>query len=426
MADGFFYVAIPADEAMRQVYFPSQVTELNDLSFIRALRAELGKEALATDGLRQKLLEELVDSSRVGPNQRATANTLQKDMLQEEDRLRDALQKVDNDQLELLASMRTFKVIALRNPTQDSAKKGVFLYHEDTQEGPVNQQATNLCLAAGFPPQDIRGTCFLSQTEDFFERDCLKPIWRRCDFTLQDCNENAQWFKDARRARDESGLKQKEDAEWFSGLKDGGAPMAEGDSDLYAWKQTSDEVEVVFHPGPFTGIRATKKDIVVKFSRRSLFVRLRGRVLCQDVVLAGEVDPENSFWTFDRSSMELQVTLSKAEAVEWKSLLKETAQVSDATSLKAEPVPNAGDHEDLVPNAATGDIEAGAAGATRGEGVEVHVIPQAAPRRRRWRSLRVFPVLLLYYVLVWLAWNFSKKRGPILTQDFEGKSKTWR
>ena len=31
-------------DAWGEVYFPSQVTELNDLSFIRALRAELGKE----------------------------------------------------------------------------------------------------------------------------------------------------------------------------------------------------------------------------------------------------------------------------------------------------------------------------------------------------------------------------------------------
>ena len=31
-------------DAWGEVYFPSKVTELNDLSFIRALRAELGKE----------------------------------------------------------------------------------------------------------------------------------------------------------------------------------------------------------------------------------------------------------------------------------------------------------------------------------------------------------------------------------------------
>eukprot|EP00913_Durusdinium_trenchii_P000712 g663.t1 len=56
-------------------------------------------------------------------------------------------------------------------------------------------------------------------------------------------------FKDARRDREESGLKQKEDAEWFSSLEDCQAPMAEGKSDLYAWKQTEEEVDIVFDPG---------------------------------------------------------------------------------------------------------------------------------------------------------------------------------
>ncbi|CAK9110960.1 NudC domain-containing protein 1 [Durusdinium trenchii] len=184
-------------------------------------------------------------------------------------------------------------------------------------------RAMNLCLAAGFPPKELRGTCFLSRTEEFVERDSVDPIWRRCDFTLKDCSNDAEWLKDARRDREESGLKQKEDAEWFSSLEDCQAPMAEGKSDLYAWKQTEEEVDIVFDPGPFAGIRATKKDIAVKFSRRSLFVRLRGRILCPDVELAAEVDPENSFWTFDRDRMELQVTLSKTPAgTMWRSLLK--------------------------------------------------------------------------------------------------------
>ena len=410
MADGFFYVAIPAcNEAMRQVYFPFQVTELNDLCFVRAIRAELGKQAIVTDGLRQKLFEELVGSSQ---NKVAA----KKDFLQEQDKVRDALQKADSDQLELLASMRTFKVIVLRDPSQDSAKKGVFLFHEDTEEGPANERAMSLCLAAGFPPKDIRGTCFLSQTEEFLERDCVNPIWRRCDFTLKDCSNDAQWFKDARCLRDASGLKQKENAEWFSSLENSEAPLAEGDSDLYAWTQTQDEVEVVFHPGPFAGIRATKKDIDVKFSRRSLYVRLRGRILCPEIDLAGEVDPENSFWTFDRARMELQVTLSKAKAAEWKSFLK--AKVSNATSFKEEAAPKTGVTGD-EPVVDAGDVEAGAD--TTGD------LPQLpAPRRRgRWRS--VFPVLLLYYVLLllaWLAWHFTRKQRGISQGSEGGHAKT--
>lgn len=52
-------------------------------------------------------------------------------------------------------------------------------------------------------------------------------------------------------------------------------------------------------------------------------MRLRGRILCADVELAGEagperlslecleVDPENSVWTFDRARMELQADITE-------------------------------------------------------------------------------------------------------------------
>ncbi|CAK0860330.1 unnamed protein product, partial [Prorocentrum cordatum] len=174
----------------------------------------------------------------------------------------------------------------------------------------LNSRANALCAACGLPPKSLRGPCFLSRTEEFMPDGNENPSWRRCDFRLADCRSDAAWVQELREGRERSGARADEDRKWFESLEDGDEQLPSGGNKDYSWSQTDDEVEVTFSPAAFRGIRATKRDVTVRISARSLFVRLRGRVLASGPLHA-EVDPLESTWTYSQGSYELQVTLAK-------------------------------------------------------------------------------------------------------------------
>jgi len=330
---GFNYVVIPAkpEDKMHQVYHPERSVRYDDLSFIRKVREILVHEARAPclDEYRENLRKDLFDfSSEPQDNDR-----VRRGVREEKDRVEDALQKIGDDQLELLQSMTSLKGVTLADPSKTPDKKGVFMFYANDSDNPVNSRAIDLCWTAGLPPEEVRGTCVLSRTEEVVEEFCRDPIWRRCDFTLDDCASHAAWLQEARQRRVESGQKREDDSRWFANLADCEAPMPGGAIDGAVWKQSDDEIDICFDAGPFAGIRATRRDINVQYTRRTLFVRLRGRVLC-NAELAGEVDPQGCYWTFDRDRYALQVTLCKSNATVWEQLIRREVRPGEVACPK--------------------------------------------------------------------------------------------
>ncbi|CAE7817976.1 unnamed protein product [Symbiodinium sp. CCMP2592] len=330
---GFYYVVIPAkpEDKMHQVYHPERSVRYDDLSFIRKVREILLPEAQAPclDEYRENLLKDLFDfSSEPQDNDR-----VRRGVKEEKDRVEDALQKIGDDQLELLQSMTSLKGVTLVDPSKTPDNKGVFMFYASDPDNPVNSRAIDLCWTAGLPPEEVRGTCVLSRTEEVVEEFCRDPTWRRCDFTLDDCASHAAWLQEARQRRVESGQKREDDSRWFANLADCEAPMPGGAIDGAVWKQSDDEIDISFDAGPFAGIRATRRDINVQYTRRTLFVRLRGRVLC-NAELAGEVDPQGCCWTFDRDRYALQVTLCKSNATVWEQLIRREVRPGEASCPK--------------------------------------------------------------------------------------------
>ncbi|CAE7878540.1 unnamed protein product [Symbiodinium microadriaticum] len=319
---GFYYVVIPSkpEDKMYQVYHPERSVRYEDLSFIRTVREILFHKAQAPciDEYRKNLRKDLFDlSSEPQDNDREVRCGVR----EEKDRVEDALRKIGDDQLELLQSMTSLKGVTLVEPSKSPDKKGVFMFYTKSSDNPVNSRAIDLCWTAGLPPEEVRGTCILSRTEEVVEEFCRDATWRRCDFTLDDCASHAAWLQDARQRRVESGQKREDDSRWFANLADCEAPMPGGAIDGAVWKQSDDEIDICFDAGPFAGIRATRRDINVQYTKRTLFVRLRGRVLC-NAELAGEVDPQGCCWTFDRDRYALQVTLCKSRAMAWERLIR--------------------------------------------------------------------------------------------------------
>ncbi|CAE8719862.1 unnamed protein product [Polarella glacialis] len=420
--DGFFYVAIPpsTDEEMRQVLFPTPITKNDDLSFVRALRADLGQEAPHTDtAARGGFFEELFGKQGDGPQALAGGEpeaVAAKEFRKEKDRVKDTLAKVESHQLELLLSMRNLEVITMQKACFETGVKGMALYHggKSAENQPRNDRAIEILFAAGFPPKDLRGICFLTRTEEFMERDNLAPIWQRVDFVLGDCCTDAPWVKEVREEREKTGQKERDETEWLSSMQVDVPTLACGTNDKYAWRQTDEEVEIQFVPGPFRGIRATKRDIVVKIQPRSIFVRVRGRVLLKDLKLFAEVDPSSSYWTFDQETFELQVTLCKAEPEEaWGEL--------GAEVVKAErPGTPAEAHSSSEPMPEPTII------ADEPKGV-----PSALPApalRRRWTSWprAIAAACLIYYLAVLAAWMVSKGSAASSVPSDGVTSETWR
>jgi hypothetical protein len=244
-----------------------------------------------------------------------------------------------------------------------------------------------------------------------------------------------------RAEREKSGLKAEEDRRWFESLPDGGGALPSGSTEAYSWVQSEEEVEVVFSPGPFRGICATRRDLTVRIGRKSLFVRLRGRLLL-DATLSGEVDTGSSYWTFGQDKYELQVTLVKvASCKTWPDLLAPSAaaqalpgdppatlpcsQQPSAVALAPDDGPDVEGGAvvtQLLDGVQNGTPGAGAAGGAIGgarnrgglgatpprrEAQETQPAEAALVRKRRGRSLTAWGLaaLALYYVVLFAVWT---------------------
>eukprot|EP00933_Yihiella_yeosuensis_P080121 TRINITY_DN93537_c0_g1_i1.p1 TRINITY_DN93537_c0_g1~~TRINITY_DN93537_c0_g1_i1.p1 ORF type:complete len:444 (-),score=108.83 TRINITY_DN93537_c0_g1_i1:157-1488(-) len=418
-SDGFFYVAIPADadKEMRQVFFPMPVTQNDDLSFIRALRAELGKEAPDTsNAARGDLFSELfgaLNKENALPGIEPGDAKVTEAIESEKAKVKQSLAKVENHQLELLLTMREMEVITLRGASMKNDKKGMTLYHsKSAADQPVNERAIEILFAAGFPPKEVKGSCFLTCTEEFVDRDNLTPIWRRCDFKLEDCSTGATWVKEIREEREKSGAKERDEIQWMESLPKNDTPAyASGKTEIYAWSQTDEEVDIIFEQSHFKDIRATRQDITVKFKERSLYVRLRGKVLVNNLELFGQVDPWDCCWTFDQASHELQVTLIKAENGQaWGDLGK-------AKKPKA-----AADISEVVIKPGTAANPTAAQQASEASTLPLPVTStlggskaEALRRRSSWPKRVLAAVVIGYYAMVFSARHSTQSNDAFLT-----------
>jgi len=178
-------------------------------------------------------------------------------------------------------------------------------------------------------------------------RDDNNPSWRTCDFNLKDCSSEANWVKDAKRYREQSGLKAKADQMWFENLPEDKPPLPAGEADQYVWQQSDEEVEVTFRSQLFRGIHATRRDVTVKIGALSLFVRLRGRVLL-DAKLHREVKPSVSYWTFTQQTHELQISLVKEKReIAWTCLCSPVTTESAASEETTQSNSGSKQEEDL-------------------------------------------------------------------------------
>lgn len=280
-AAGFTYIAIPAaaDLPVEEVFFPEAVTMENDLCFVRHIRALLGLDAWDPAEVRRG---DLFDNKQSD------------------------LALVGDDQLELLLSLVTLKMVPLSEEDRAAGTKGMTLFHGTASDAdlPLNERAMALCAACDMPLPEVRGPCAVAATETLAPCEGCRE-WRRCDLRLAELAALApkDWL-----------------AATPSGNDTAASALPGGRADGYAWQQTDGELEVTFDAEPFRRVRATKRDVTVRIGDRSLLVRLRGRMLL-DTRLHAAVLPSESCWTFVPGTCELQVALAKARPACWPALL---------------------------------------------------------------------------------------------------------
>ncbi|CAJ1454508.1 unnamed protein product, partial [Effrenium voratum] len=99
------------------------------------------------------------------------------------------------------------------------------------------------------------------------------------------------------------------------------------------------------------------------------------------------VDPDSSYWTFDKDRYELQVTLAKASKEAWTDLLKAAPAVQPEAFQPEEECGEPRQAKVSHPNA-------------KGRGGRGAAL---VPRRYRWRWGRVLAAVMLFYYAVLLS-----------------------
>jgi len=232
--------------------------------------------------------------------------------------------EMDSNTLDKLLMSTSCEIFPVMMPTKDVNFEGVSAYCDDkgvAKDLPENPRASGLVQACGFPGQTFRGDIFLARIFDDNE-----DKWYRQDFTMKDCSSEADWVTKTKKQRsnksagDMKALADKmgvnNPAKIDPSMLNDGPPK--GETDKYAWRQTEDEVEITFKKEGLQ--KGDKKLVKVAFSRQKLKVEAKGEVLI-DAQLCQATQPDEATWTLSDSV--LQVTLSKADAESWPSLLKE-------------------------------------------------------------------------------------------------------
>ncbi|CAE8643396.1 unnamed protein product [Polarella glacialis] len=230
---------------------------------------------------------------------------------------------MSGEALDRLLSATSVEIFPVLLPTKDCGFEGISVYCDDKGVAKgleENPRAGGLVQAAGYHAQTFRGDIFMGRIFDDNE-----DIWRRADFTMQDCKSDAAWIQLTKRQRSH---RSNGDVASLAGkvgvtnpamitpasLKEN---IAKGETDDYAWRQTEEEVEVTFKKEGLE--KGDKKLVKVVFGRQKLKVEIKGEVVI-DAVLAGTTTTDECLWTL--SDGVLQVTLSKADESTWNTLLK--------------------------------------------------------------------------------------------------------
>jgi len=224
--------------------------------------------------------------------------------------------------LDKLLQATSVEIFPLLMPTKDTHFEGISVYVDDkgvAKDLDENPRMTGLVQACGHPAQPFRGDCFIGRIFDDTE-----DKWQRLDFTLSDCNGEAEWVnlcKKQRQNRSSGDLASlagkvgaRNPAHITPGMLEDSAPK--GETDAYVWRQTDEEVEITFKRDDFLG---HKKLVKVVFSRSHLKATFKEETLI-DADLNGTTHADECTWTL--SDGVLQVTLAKAENLSWPKLLK--------------------------------------------------------------------------------------------------------
>jgi len=310
---GFKYVFIPVDPEMPLIEerFPLRTCTRNDVLFIRHVWNTFGIEAVGTSKADKNrfLLSQM--------SQISNSNDAKSSQAMFE--LRNTLNKIEDDHLELTMMLMSLGSVTLATANSNKGARGIQLYHAGSavkadvvEQELLNHRAMSLCNACNLPPNIIFGDCILAAREEYTEEYDEAASWRRCDFTLADCRSDAQWVLELRKNTRQDTREKSELVDVLKRIPDAPGPkhMQSGACEKYAWNQCDTDVEITFSPGALRSIRARKTDVTVRITATRLYVRLRGRML-MDSELYAEVDPDASYWTMIQTTFDLHITLRK-------------------------------------------------------------------------------------------------------------------
>lgn len=301
---GFKYVLIPAspNEPMQELEFASEILDLTKDTFREQCESYFA--SLGGHADRAVLLSQLQEKTGIDLKAKAAAGEMDQ-------------RAVDN-----LLSMTSVEIFPVMLPTKAVGFEGISMYCDDkgiAKELEVNERASGLIQACGYPGQIFRGDTFMGRVFDDNEDE-----WRRTDFSLSECNSDAPWVAKVKQQRSNRSSSDMSSMAAKMGVGKDAARITPdmlehaptGETEAYKWRQTSDEVEVTFK---CELQKSEKKLVKVTFKRQQLKVEVKGEVVI-DAQLFMPCTVDECTWTL--SDGVLQVNLAKAEEENWQALLQ--------------------------------------------------------------------------------------------------------
>lgn len=297
---GFKYVLVPAspNDDMQELEYGEDVEDLTKDSFRDFIEKYFAGCGQSVD--RGVLLEQL---------QQRTGVDLKSEKLQGQD-------------LDKLLSSTSVEIFPVQLPIKESGFQAVSVYCDDkgiAKNLEENPRVSGLVQACGYVGQTFRGDCFIGRVLDDTE-----DVWKRCDFTLKDVSTDAAWVNTTKAQRSKRSAGDLASFANTMGAKNPAhispamlADAPKGETEQYKWRQDAEEIEVTFKKDGLQ--KGDKKAVKVSFARQQLKVEVKGEVLI-DATLHGKHVPDEATWTL--SDGVLQVTLTKADADNWPTLLK--------------------------------------------------------------------------------------------------------
>jgi len=302
----FQYVLVPCDasEEMQELEYADDIVDLSKDTFREHCEKYFANMGQSVD--RSVLLDQLTQRTGVNLKDKAATGEL-------------SAQALDN-----LLQATSCEIFPVMLPTKGTQFEAVSVYCDDKgvakglQE---NARMSGLVQGAGYPSgQTFRGDCFIGKVYDDEEGD----EWRRTSFTMKDCSTDATWVKKCKEQRSKRSSGDMKALADKMGVNNAAKIMPDqtaesaptGETEQYAWKQVSDEVEITFKKEGL--MKGEKKLVKVDFKKNHLRVEAKGEVLI-DADLYGPTHPDESTWTL--SDGVLQVMLAKAGEESWNTLV---------------------------------------------------------------------------------------------------------